>query len=384
MVSGGKIGSGAAGVNGGRIAAFFLGYMLLFVLVLPALILFLFQSQVGSLNDPPPVTAGSYGPEWAIADGHFTEAGRLLGAAGPVVDARVIVPGAEAAAAAVNPDGSLAAAAVGPGDVGAALAANYRVSETGADGHVKTMDGMQGRLIAEPGRALIVLGMDKGTADARADSVVGLTSSAVEAPKVASSGQRRLAFGFVIFWALLQFFLFGRMASWAAAVPPPEGRPAVGAAELESRLLGLAALDQPFAVTRGGKPQELVADWKYYDAKWLDLLKAHGRREAHRIVLRLDPQTKTVRAQDRHAALDWGAGVDGAALKWTIDRGIRFVEFQAGREIGLFIEDGEVKLKTDHQWQFDLGDMKQPLIRLVREAGWTWRPVVTFVRAFGG
>ena len=101
MASGGNIGSGAAGVSGGRIATFFLGYMLLFVLVLPALILFLYQRQVGSLNDPPPMAAGSYGPEWAIADGHFTEGARLLGAAGPVVDARSIVPDAQAAAAAV-------------------------------------------------------------------------------------------------------------------------------------------------------------------------------------------------------------------------------------------------------------------------------------------
>lgn len=127
-----------------------------------------------------------------------------------------------------------------------------------------------------------------------------------------------------------------------------------------------------------------MADWKYYDAKWLDALKAHGRKEAHRIVLRLDPETRTVRAQDRHAALHWGAGVDGATLDWRVDRGIRFIEYQAGREIGLFLEEGEPKPKAGHPWRFDLHDMKQPLIRIVREAGWTWRPVVTFVRAFGG
>lgn len=380
--------SDTAGVNGGRIAFFFLGYMGLFVLGLPALFLALYQRQVGSLDWPPPAAVSGHGPEWAVAAGRFTDAARLLGAAGPVVDARAVVPGATAAAAAVNPDGSLAAAAVGPGDMGAALAANYRVSEATPDGHVKTIDGMQGRLLAEPGRALIVLGMDRGTAEARAESVAGLTNAPARAPEgapnVVGDSQRWIAFGFVGFWVLLQAFLFPRMVSWAAAVPPAPGRQAIPAAELESRLLGLAALDQPFTLARGGEPHELVADWKYYDAKWLDALKAHGRREAHRIVLRLDPETRTVRAQDRHAALHWGAGVDGTTLDWRVDRGIRFIEYQAGREIGLFLEEGEPKPKAGHPWRFDLHDMKQPLIRIVREAGWTWRPVVTFVRAFGG
>ena len=374
----------AGGVNGGRIAAFYLGYMGLFMLALPALLLLLYQQQVGSLDSPPQAAATAHGPEWAVSGGRFTDAARLLGAAGPVVDARAVVPGATAAAAAVNPDGSLAAAAVGPGDMGAALAANYRVSETAPDGHVKTIEGMQGRLFAEPGRALIVLGMDKGTADARLAAVATLTRANQPPPETATPAQRGFAFAFLGGWVLLQAFLFPRMASWAAAVPPPAGRQAVPAAELERRLMALAALDQPFTVARGAEPGDLQADWKYYDAKWLDLLKAHGRKDTHRIVLRLDPGTRTVRAQDRHATLHWGAGVDGARLDWKVDRGIRFLDYQAGREIGLFVEDGEVKMKTGHQWRFDLHDMKQPLIRVVRDAGWTWRPVVTFVKAFGG
>ncbi|TPE60067.1 hypothetical protein FJQ54_11665 [Sandaracinobacter neustonicus] len=201
--------------NWGRIAAFFLGYLGLFVLAVPALLLALFQRQAGSLDWPPPAAVAGHGPEWAVADGQFVDAARLLGAAGPVVDARAVVPGAEAAAAAVNPDGSLAAAAVGAGDLGAALAANYRVSTQGPDGHVTTLDGMQGRLMAEPGRALIVLGMDKGTAAARADSVAALSHVADVAPRVASPAQRAAALGFVGFWAALQLFLFPRAARWA-------------------------------------------------------------------------------------------------------------------------------------------------------------------------
>lgn len=379
----------AVPTNWGRIAGFFLGYMGLFVLALPALLMWLYGQKVGSLDWPPPQATYGFGPEWAVEDGQFRNPGALLGAPARVVDARGVVAGAEAAAASVNPDGSLAAAAVGPGDMGAALGANYRVAERtplapGVEA-VSTSDGMKGRLLAEPGRALIVLGLDQATADARAAAVASLTRVQIgEAPKVATAGQRKLAYGFLGFWVGLQFFLFGRVASWAGSVPPPAAVPAIPAAELEARLLGLASLDQPFQVTAGKARGELLADWKWYDAKWLDLIRLRGSRRANRLVLRLDPVSKTVRAQDQSAVIDWGAGVDGASLAWKAERGINFFEYQAGREFGIFLQDGKPEVSLTHQWRFDLADMKQPLIRIVRDAGWTWRPVVTFVRAFGG
>lgn len=379
--------TGDAPTNWGRIAAFFFGYMGLFVLALPALLLAIYQWQAGSLDWPPPTAQVAHGPEWAVADGQFSNPEALLKPRGPVVDARAVVPGAEAAAATVAMDGTLAAAAVGPG-VGEALATNYKVSQRTPTGDgveaVRTVDGMTGKLAAEPGRALIVLGVEPGTAEARWNELPGLTSVAAgPAPKVASSSQRWIAFAFLGFWVVLQFFLFGRMASWAAAVPPSQNaQPVVSASELKARLKGLAALDQPFEVKDEG--DELLADWKWYDAKWLDLMKLRGARRANRIVLRLDPETRTVRAQDRTAELDWGAGVDGASLKWKAERGINFFHYQAGREVGLIWKEGSPEVSLTHQWRFDLNDMKQPLIRIVREAGWTWRPVVTFVKAFGG
>lgn len=380
---------GDAPSNWGRILVFFLGYMGLFVLVVPAIILWLYQQKVGSLDWPPPAAVTAFGPEWAVTDGQFRDAAALLAAAGPVVDARSVVPSAEAAAAAVNQDGTLAAVAVGPGDMGAALASNYRVTVRAPAGdgleRVSTVDGMQGFLRAEPGRALIILGTDAASAEARMEAAGRLTTVTTgPAPRVATASERKLAYGFLAFWVGLQFFLFGRVASWAASVPPPAAVPAMSAAELEARLLALGTLDQPFEVRAGGRAGELVADWKWMDSKWLDMLRLRGSRRVNSIVLRLDPESRTVRAQDRSAAVDWATGVDGARLNWRMERGINFFEYQAGRELGLFLKDGKPEVSLTHQWRFDLGDMKQPLIRIVRDAGWTWRPVVTFVRAFGG
>jgi hypothetical protein len=125
-----------------------------------------------------PAPAATSGPEWQVANGQFTDAARLVGAAGQVLDARAAVPGAEAAAAARNPDGSLAIAAVGPGDMGAALVRSYKVVKRLPDGagteHVETADGMKGRLWHQPGRAMLALGMDQATADARAAAVAPL------------------------------------------------------------------------------------------------------------------------------------------------------------------------------------------------------------------
>ncbi len=380
--------SEATPTNWGRIAFFFIGYMGLFVLALPALLLWIYQSQVGSLDWPPPTAEVSYGAEWTVENGQFVDGETLLNPTGPIVDARAVIAGSEAAAATVSMDGTLAAAAIGP-DAGEALAANYRVTEreTLAPGleRVATMDGMAGRLSAEPGRGLIVLGTSEEAAVARFEALPGLTSIATgPPPKVATSGQRWVAFVFLGFWVVLQFFLFGRMASWAAEVPPPKAVQKASKTELKNRLMSLATLDQPLQVTAGERPDELIVDWKWYDAKWMNVFHLSGARRANRIVLRLDPETRTVRAQDRSAALDWSTKPDGASIKWKADRGIRFVEYHAGREYGIILKDGAPKVALSHQWRFNLHEMKQPLIQLVRDAGWSWRPVVTFVRAFGG
>ncbi len=37
-----------------------------------------------------------------------------------------------------------------------------------------------------------------------------------------------------------------------------------------------------------------------------------------------------------------------------------------------------------YRYSYDLGELKQPVMKAVVCNGWTWQPVITFVRAVGG
>jgi hypothetical protein len=139
----------------------------------------------------------------------------------------------------------------------------------------------------------------------------------------------------IFIWAGLQFFIFGRVASWAGAEPAVAGVPPIAKEMLMSRLLALNQQDIPFAVSRGSRANELVVDWRYADAKWLDLMRLHGMSRGYRLVLRFDDGAHNVRAQDRYASFDWSAGPGLATLKWNVSIGITFYEYQHERVFGL-------------------------------------------------
>lgn len=63
------------------------------------------------------------------------------------------------------------------------------------------------------------------------------------------------------------------------------------ATELAVRLEAINALDVPFRVERGSLPDEFLATWRYADAKWIDLARAHGLHRTFRIAAHEDPVT---------------------------------------------------------------------------------------------
>ncbi|MHA6688431.1 hypothetical protein [Mesorhizobium sp. A556] len=140
----------------------------------------------------------------------------------------------------------------------------------------------------------------------------------------------------IFVWAGMQFFLFGRVASWVSAVPAVPGIAPVAVETLMQRLLGINEQDVPYTISRGAHANEIVVDWRYADAVWLDLMRVHGMRKGYRLVLRFDEGAHNVRAQDRYASFDWsaGRGPDLASLKWNISLGITFYEYQHERVFG--------------------------------------------------
>jgi hypothetical protein len=143
------------------------------------------------------------------------------------------------------------------------------------------------------------------------------------------------------------------------------------------RIESINASDIPFCIDRGERENELIATWRYGDAKWVDLARAHGMRRVHRIKLTLDESDHTVRATDFASNYDWSAGRGGASIEWKAMTGITFFHYEHRRVFGLQLdESGRLKPERSYAYTFNLQEMKTPLIDAVTQAGWNWRPVV--------
>jgi hypothetical protein len=179
----------------------------------------------------------------------------------------------------------------------------------------------------------------------------------------------------VVFMVALYTVWFFKGSAWASSAPAVPGVAASSATELAARIETLNTLDVPFRVERSDRPNELLATWRYADAKWVDMARAHGLRRTFRIRLALDPSSHTVRATDHVAEYAWSAGRDGARIEWKAMTGIVFFQMEQRRVFGLQIdEQGRFKPELSYAYKFNLSEMKSPLINAVTRAGWNWRP----------
>ena len=170
---------------------------------------------------------------------------------------------------------------------------------------------------------------------------------------------------------------FFKGAAWAGSTPARANVQPLMTAELAARLESINTLDVPFRIERGDRENEFFATWRYADAKWIDLARAHGLRRVHRIKMTLDPESHVVRATDYAAAHDWSAGKGGARLEWKTGMGIVFFHAEHQRVFGLQLDEhGRFKPELSYSYKFNLDEMKSPLIEAVIGAGWTWRPTV--------
>lgn len=206
------------------------------------------------------------------------------------------------------------------------------------------------------------------------------------APDVASPGtqggggvQWAAGGGALAVYLFLTVLYFFKGAAWAGSLPPAEGATPVTAGELTARLTSLNALDVPMRVERGGREGELNATWRYADAKWIDIARAHGLERVHRIKLDLDQAAHVVRVTDYAGGYDWSVGRHGAGIQWKSSFGITFFQVEHERVFGLQLPaNGKGQLQPDlsYHYKFSLQELKAPLARTVTEAGWKWRPVV--------
>jgi hypothetical protein len=239
--------------------------------------------------------------------------------------------------------------------------------------------------VSQEGRVLqMVLAQDR----AQLEQLIGSAAPAAAAPAAADNFFDRVGMGpvlgGVLLYGLFVAWAFLRLAAWASVLLPPEGVAQVPAATLRERLLAVAKADVPFTVRVGEEPGTLVAEWRYADARWLDLARAHAMHKSIRYVMRLDEASHSVRVLEYRAEFSAGAGAGGAGLQYRVSRGITFFETQRETVLGLQIRDGALTPDLAYSWRFEIEEMRGPLARIANQAGWAWKPLMLGVPWLAG
>lgn len=158
---------------------------------------------------------------------------------------------------------------------------------------------------------------------------------------------------------------------------PVEGVAPVGRDDLSGKLLGLNNDQVPFTVAPGpgGEDGDLIAEWKIVDAQWYQIFAKAGLEKAHRILLSLDAANNEVRALEQSSEVSWEAGVP--TLRLSVEK---FQGRTMGKEFGkayAFTGVNPLSFGEVYNYRFDVSEMKDPIISVVTNNGWSFVPVLS-------
>lgn len=168
---------------------------------------------------------------------------------------------------------------------------------------------------------------------------------------------------------------FFKGSAWAARVEGSKAALPASPAMVRDDLLALNTRDVPVQVTT--RPDGAIEiNWRYADARWLDLMRVHRMKRTHRLVLMLDEPKHTVRVREYWSALDAAADARNLRFDWKAASGIQFFAFEHTRIIGAQVgADGKTTGEWSAGYTFDLQALKRPFIEATTRAGWRWQPV---------
>lgn len=179
-----------------------------------------------------------------------------------------------------------------------------------------------------------------------------------------------------VLMVLLVSIWFFKGAGWASSVPAEAGAMAIDRQSLRERLLQVNSADVPMAV-ESLSDGRMAITWRYADARWTDLVRAHRMVRTHRLLMRFEEADHAVRVTEQWTLFDASAGVDGARLAWKTALGITFFQVDHRKVYGLqFGPDGMPNGNLSYTYRFNLQELKAPFIAAVTQAGWSWKPVL--------
>jgi len=255
---------------------------------------------------------------------------------------------------------------------------NYRLSDPGLRGQVKLIDEVvvhvQGRDDDTVEKGFQQAGLMVSNPRANILTVIAHTNKYLWHIVV-----------FILAYTAIQFPIWNRVASWAAAVRPKAGIQPVSEPELRQRLLAINAMDVPFhVVEKKGKKLDVV--WRLADAKWVGLMTANKVSRVEIMRLRLSERDKSCRVVEISKAIK--ASADGTTLQFAFSfsffRGIVFGQWEYEKQFGLIFRDGGLTFDTAYEYKFSLSELKNPIVNIVVSSGWSFKPVMFFSRILGG
>ena len=154
---------------------------------------------------------------------------------------------------------------------------------------------------------------------------------------------------------------------------PAAGVPVLSPEQVKQKLVSLNRPTAPYRIVDGKQDGvDVVAEWKVVDAQWYQVFEKAGYSKTFRILMKLDPEKREVRAQDRELEVSWSAGIPKLSLAVSGFRGQKQeISFGQGYAFTEELKPGQV-----YNYRFNTKELKQPLQDAVTSSGWTYKGVV--------
>jgi hypothetical protein len=153
---------------------------------------------------------------------------------------------------------------------------------------------------------------------------------------------------------------------------PESDTPALPAQQVLAKLKALSRPTAPWHVIDGQhEGVDLIAEWRIVDAGWLEVFAPAGLTKVFRIFLKIDADTRQIRAQDREYSVEWSTGVPKLSLAASAFKG-QSHSVQFGASYG-FVEN--MNVGHHYKYYFKTSEIKTPLQEAVTSCGWVYKGV---------
>lgn len=156
---------------------------------------------------------------------------------------------------------------------------------------------------------------------------------------------------------------------------PEPGVAPVPKNELKEKILGLGGEKIPFKIKESDKT-DLLVELKVVDAEWYEIFAKAGLKKTYQIYLLLDETKNEARALEKIGEVSWKKGIPTISFAKSSFQG-RTVAYKEFGTSYAFKEPRPDSFGKVYEYNFDVNDVKNPLIGTVTSSGWSYVPVTT-------